>query len=151
MNTVLILGANGRMGQAATQAFSAAGWRVLAQMRRASTALLPLHASALLCSLADTDNISKAASGASVVLHAVNPPYHRWEREALPALQQGMAAAQRLGALFMLPGNVYNFGAKCRPCCAHPHRNGRRPGRGASAWPWKLRCKTLQCRACAAW
>ena len=31
---VLILGANGRLGCAAAQAFNAAGWRVLAQVRR---------------------------------------------------------------------------------------------------------------------
>ena len=30
----LVLGANGRLGAAAVQAFTAAGWRVLAQARR---------------------------------------------------------------------------------------------------------------------
>ena len=33
-STVLVLGANGRFGLAATRAFAAAGWRVLAQVRR---------------------------------------------------------------------------------------------------------------------
>ena len=33
-HTVLILGANGRLGRAAASAFAAAGWTVLAQSRR---------------------------------------------------------------------------------------------------------------------
>ena len=37
--TVLVLGANGRFGAAAVNAFAAAGWRVLAQLRRAPSRL----------------------------------------------------------------------------------------------------------------
>jgi nucleoside-diphosphate-sugar epimerase len=44
------------------------------------------------------------------VVHAVNPVYTRWDAEAMPGLQAGIAVAERLGAHFMLPGNVYNFG-----------------------------------------
>ena len=47
----------------------------------------------------------------SVVVHAVNPIYTRWDEEALPAARAGMDLAERLGARFMLPGNVYNYGA----------------------------------------
>ena len=111
MNTVLILGANGRFGQAATRAFTAAGWRVLAQMRRAPTQPLPAGATALAVPLAETAGLLAQAAGASAVLHAINPVYTRWDAEAMPALHQGLAVAQGLGALFMLPGNVYNFGA----------------------------------------
>jgi len=112
MNTVLILGANGRFGQAATRAFAAAGWRVLAQMRRAPVASLPSSSRACTAPLADSAALAAQAAGASVVVHAVNPIYTRWDQEALPALQQGLDVAQRLGALFMLPGNVYNFGTQ---------------------------------------
>ena len=110
MQTVLILGANGRFGQAATQAFSAAGWRVLAQMRRAAASPLPLGATTLPVDLSDSAALAAQAAGASVVVHAVNPIYTRWAAEAMPALQQGLNVAQQLGARFMLPGNVYNFG-----------------------------------------
>ena len=110
MNTVLILGANGRFGQAATQAFAAAGWRVLAQVRRAPAAALPLNASALAVPLHDTAVLIAQAAGAQAVVHAVNPVYTRWDAEALPALDHGIAVARGLGALLMLPGNVYNFG-----------------------------------------
>ena len=111
MNTVLILGANGRFGQAATQAFAAAGWRVLAQLRRAPTQALPPGAVAVAVPLADTADLVAQAVGTSTVVHAINPIYTRWDQEAMPALHQGLAVAQGLKALFMLPGNVYNFGA----------------------------------------
>ena len=42
--TVLVLGANGRFGLAATQAFAAAGWRVLAHVRRDAAAGMPAGA-----------------------------------------------------------------------------------------------------------
>ena len=110
MKTVLILGANGRFGQAATQAFAAAGWRVHAQMRRAPAQPLPAGAVALPVALADTTTLAAQAAGASVVVHGINPVYTRWDQEALPVLHLGQAVARHLGALFMLPGNVYNFG-----------------------------------------
>jgi nucleoside-diphosphate-sugar epimerase len=109
--TLLILGANGRLGTAAACAFAAAGWRVLAQVRRVANADLAAIATPLAVPLDDTATLAAAASGASVVLHAVSPVYTRWEAEAMPALHAGLAVAERLGAHFMFPGNVYNFGA----------------------------------------
>jgi len=108
--TAVVLGANGRFGQAAVAAFAQAGWRVLAQVRRAPTQPLPAGARALAVPLTDCDALAAAAAGARVVVHAVNPPYTRWSQEVLPAARQGMDLARRLGARFMLPGNVYNFG-----------------------------------------
>jgi nucleoside-diphosphate-sugar epimerase len=110
--TVLVLGANGRFGQAAVQAFAAAGWRVLAQMRRTPAAPLPAGAEAVTLALGDTDGLSRAAAGARAVVYAVNPAYTRWTKELLPLARQGLAVAERLGALFMLPGNVYNYGSR---------------------------------------
>jgi nucleoside-diphosphate-sugar epimerase len=103
MPTVLILGAHGRLGAAAAQAFAAAGWRVLQHGRRATPGWLNQP-------LADTEALAAAAAGAQVVLYAVNPLYTQWPALLLPLARQGMDLAQRLGALFMLPGNVYNFG-----------------------------------------
>jgi nucleoside-diphosphate-sugar epimerase len=110
--TVLVLGANGRFGQAAVQGFAGAGWRVLAQVRRAPTTPLPAGAQALTLPLADSAGLLAAAGGASVVVHALNPVYTRWNQDLLPLTRQGMDLAQRLDALFMLPGNVYNFGTR---------------------------------------
>jgi nucleoside-diphosphate-sugar epimerase len=46
-----------------------------------------------------------------LVVHALNPIYTRWEAELLPLARQGMAVAEALGATFLLPGNVYQYGA----------------------------------------
>jgi nucleoside-diphosphate-sugar epimerase len=120
-NTVLILGARGRFGDAAARAFAAAGWRVLAQMRPTAPAAAPPAPSAhpgitpLALPLAQTDALVAAARGARVLVHAVNPVYTRWQAEAMPALHQGVAVARRLGAHFMLPGNVYHYGSTLPP------------------------------------
>lgn len=114
LKTVLILGARGRFGDAAAEAFLHAGWQVLAQQRPrpagtgASAARPGLQA--LNLPLHDTAALAAAAAGASVVVHAVNPVYTRWPAEAMPALRQGMAVARALGARLMLPGNVYAYG-----------------------------------------
>jgi nucleoside-diphosphate-sugar epimerase len=109
---VLVLGANGRFGLAAAQAFAAAGWDVLAQVRRAPVAAMPARARVVALPLDDVDGIVAHAAGADVVVHAVNPSdYTRWAAELLPMARNGMDIAERLGARFALPGNVYNYGA----------------------------------------
>jgi hypothetical protein len=49
-----------------------------------------------------------------VVVHALSPAYTvaAWHRSALPMLDTAIALARYLNATVMLPGNVYNFGAK---------------------------------------
>jgi len=112
---VLILGANGRLGLAAAQAFDAAGWRVLAQVRRAAALGMPARAQLVHGAVNDLQALSAQAAGAQVLVHGLNPPYTRWSSEALPLAQAGMDLAQQLGARFMLPGNVYNFGTHMPP------------------------------------
>ena len=109
--SVLILGANGRFGHAAVLAFAGAGWRVLAQVRRVPSAPWPAGTSYLTTPLHDTATLAVQAAGASVVVDAINPPYTAWREQVLPLARLGMDLAQRLDATFMLPGNVYNFGA----------------------------------------
>lgn len=106
---VLILGSQGHFGAAAACAFGAAGWRVLCHARRPNPAL-PAGARLIEVPLADMDALARQADGSSVVIHAVNVPYPRWDREALPLARQAAALAGRLGATLMLPGNVYNYG-----------------------------------------
>jgi nucleoside-diphosphate-sugar epimerase len=108
----LIIGANGRLGQALTSAFLAGGWRVLAQVRRT-----PVRApdAGLQWLQAPVDNpaaLAEAARAADVVVHAANPLYTRWQAEAMPLARNAMTAARRLNAVLMFPGNVYNFGAR---------------------------------------
>ena len=70
---VLILGANGRFGAAAVDAFAAAGWNVLAQARRAP-ASLPAGARHVADAIEDTAALAALAAGARAVVHAVKPP-----------------------------------------------------------------------------
>ncbi len=109
-STVLVLGANGRFGTAVVQAFAAAGWRVLAQVRRAPTTPLPRGAEPVEIALDRTAELAARAAGARTVVYGVNPLYTRWDAEALPLFRHGLDVAERLGATLMLPGNVYNFG-----------------------------------------
>ena len=116
--SVLILGARGRFGLAAVRAFAQAGWQVHAQMRpgRTTDGVLDgwpagqVHPLAL--SLDDPAAIARAAAGAQVVVHAVNPVYTQaaWRTEAPALLEAAIAIAGQLKACLMLPGNVYNFG-----------------------------------------
>jgi len=107
----LVLGANGRFGRAAVAAFAAAGWQVLAQTRRAPVHPLPANARSLCIPLDDLAALAAQARGATVVVNALNPVYTRWAQQVMPLARRGMDLAQRLDALFMLPGNVYNYGA----------------------------------------
>lgn len=114
--TVLVLGAAGRLGYAATQAFSKAGWRVVAQARRTSAAAWPAGVEHTRTPLHETNQLcAEAGPHTRAVVYAVNPVLTRWSQDLLPWARQGMAVAQRLNALFMLPGNVYAFGEGMPP------------------------------------
>jgi len=109
--TVLILGANGRFGLAAAQAFAAAGWHVLAQIRRGAAVGMPAAAEVVQAPLGALADVLRGQRAPDVIVHGINPVYTRWDEEALPAARAAMDLAERLGARFMLPGNVYNYGA----------------------------------------
>jgi len=108
--TVLVLGANGRFGLAAAQAFAAAGWHVLAHVRRDGARGRPGGAELVRAPLADVGDALAGRPVPDVVVHGINPIYTRWDEEALPAARAAMDLAERFGARFMLPGNVYNYG-----------------------------------------
>ena len=110
--TVLILGAAGRLGQCLVRAFAEARWSVMAQARKplaASIEALP-NVQSVRCDALDVQALTGAAQGAQVVINALNPVYTEWDRLALPLSDAALAVAVRLEALLMLPGNVYNFG-----------------------------------------
>lgn len=110
-STVLILGANGRLGSALVDAFTARGWRVLAQARRAGVS--PASDS-IIADMREVDRVVQSARNAGtidVVVNAANPIYTRWAQEAVAMNDAAINIAKALGATLMLPGNVYNFGA----------------------------------------
>jgi nucleoside-diphosphate-sugar epimerase len=108
--TVLVLGANGRLGRAATLAFAAAGWQVTAQLRRPPRAPLPAGVRLLLGDALDVAALSAAVPRVGVIVNALNPDYTRWATMLPPITAATLALARATGALLMLPGNVYNFG-----------------------------------------
>jgi len=61
-------------------------------------------------------DVAAAAEGASVIVHAVNPPgYRNWGKFVLPMLDNTIAAARAHGARILLPGTVYNYGPDVFP------------------------------------
>lgn len=112
---VLVLGASGRLGSAAVQAFHAAGWAVQAQSRRGTAPGWPAGVQGIAAPPDDTAALGRAAAGAEVLVYGVNPLYTRWDAEAQPLLEAGLALARALRARFMLPGNVYGYGESMPP------------------------------------
>lgn len=123
MNTTrqaLVLGASGGVGGAVGRALMAHGWRVRALVRQAS-----LPAAARLADegfeivsgdALDPRSVDRAAAGALVIVHAVNPPgYRNWDTQALPMLENTIAAAGNRGARVLFPGTIYNYGADAFP------------------------------------
>jgi nucleoside-diphosphate-sugar epimerase len=111
-NSVLIIGANGRLGQVLASAFAEAGWQVAAHVRREPRAPARPGTRFVRASLGDPAALAEETGGADVVVHAANPPYTRWQRESMILAQGAIDTARRLRAVLMFPGNVYNFGAR---------------------------------------
>ncbi|PXV58683.1 Nucleoside-diphosphate-sugar epimerase [Dyella jiangningensis] len=112
--TVLVIGANGGIGQEACLALLRHGWRVRALVRKA-----PAAAQNIDWRIGDAMrrvDVIEAASGVDVIVHAVNPPgYRGWEQRVLPMLDNTIAAAEASGARIVLPGTVYNYGPDAFP------------------------------------
>lgn len=89
--TVLILGANGRFGRHAKQAFSEAGWRVKVFDR-------------------SVDDLQEAARGVDVIVNGWNPLYPDWLEHVPRLTAQVIAAAKAVDATVIVPGNVYVYG-----------------------------------------
>ncbi len=117
----LIVGATGGFGAQMARTLLAHGWAVHALTRHADMASRVRSGAsgwrgleAVQWHLGDASvaaDVLQAAQGASVIVHAANPPrYQRWRELALPMLANTVAAAREVGARVVLPGNVYNFG-----------------------------------------
>jgi nucleoside-diphosphate-sugar epimerase len=113
--TVLVIGATGGIGSETAKALLRRGWHVRALTRdtaRAARDFAPLGAVQWIAGDAVRESDVVAASrGASLIVHAANPPgYRDWRSLALPMLKNTVAAGRASGARVVLPGNVYNFG-----------------------------------------
>lgn len=113
--TALVLGATGGIGGAVMRRLIAGGWTVRALTRRANVAM-PDGCEPIVGDATDAPSVASAAKGASVIVHAVNPPgYRDWDRLVLPMLDNTIRAASASGARIVLPGTVYNYGPNVFP------------------------------------
>ena len=115
MASVMVLGANGRLGRAAVLAFAAAGWTVTAQLRRAPRAPLPPAVRRVEADALDLPTLSQAGLGVDLIVNALNPDYTQWAALLPPITAVTITLAQATGATLMLPGNVYNYGNQLPP------------------------------------
>src|SRR5262245_6327115 len=110
MQTIVILGAAGRIGDAAARVFVEAGWRVKGVARHAKAAELAPGVEPVKADAFDRASLIEACHGADVILNALNPQYTEWAEKVMPMAENVIAAAEAVGATHLLPGNVYNFG-----------------------------------------
>ena len=110
--TVLILGASGKIGSHAARAFRSAGWQVRTHDRAKG-------------------DMTEDARGTDVIVNGLNPPnYHNWARLIPEITGRVITAARASGAMVIVPGNVYNFGAAPGTWSEDtPHRATTRKGR----------------------
>jgi nucleoside-diphosphate-sugar epimerase len=112
----LVLGATGGVGFETARALARHGWRVRAMTRRATDNQAPFDCEWVSGDAMNRADVTKAADGADVVVHAVNPPgYKNWRGLALPMLDNSIAAAVAQNARIVLPGTIYNYGRDAFP------------------------------------
>jgi len=112
----VVLGATGGIGGAVARRLVDGGWTVRALVRSQSLARVPAGVTAIAGNAMDAAAIAAAATGAKLIVHAVNPPgYRDWDTLVLPMLDNTIAAARMQRATVLLPGTVYNYGPDSFP------------------------------------
>ncbi|HET7267893.1 MAG TPA: NAD-dependent epimerase/dehydratase family protein [Oleiagrimonas sp.] len=111
----LVIGARGGIGTETCHALARHGWHVRGMARTlptdTDTTVEWIRGDALVA-----DDVRRAAAGAEVIVHAVNPPgYKGWARVVLPMIDHTIAAAREVGARIVLPGTIYNYGPDAFP------------------------------------
>ena len=108
---ILILGATGRLGKTAAEAFRDAGWEVVSLVRPGAASRAAQGTRVAEVNLRDHTAVKAAAKGAQVVLNALNPTLLEWPSQVPVFTNAAIIAAQSAEATLLFPGNVYNFGA----------------------------------------
>ena len=112
-NQILVLGAAGRLGYAAAEAFCDAGWTVKGLVRPGRAGAIPRRVEAI--EAVTRDEAVAAARGCDVVLNAFNPVITEWQKNALSLAHAAIAAAESSGATLIFPGSVWNYGRDMPP------------------------------------
>src|SRR5690242_9533711 len=110
-DVALVLGATGGIGSEVARQLCDAGWQVRALKRGLERDTVRDGIAWIGGDASNRDDVMRAARGASVIVHAVNPPgYRKWSELVLPMVDNTIAAAIAERATVVLPGTVYNFG-----------------------------------------
>jgi len=110
---IIVLGAAGRLGFAAAEAFRDAGWQVKGLVRPGRAGAVPRRVEAI--EAITRDEAVAAAQGCDVVLNAFNPVITEWQKNALSLAYAAIAAAESNGATLLFPGSVWNYGRGMPP------------------------------------
>lgn len=113
-SSVIILGAKGRFGRAAVDAFANAGWEVTAFGRNWDSPNTP-KVNRVTGDAFDSEALKGACEGQDVIVNAIHPPYPRWVMDTPKFTKNIIKAARHSGATVMIPGNVYNYGHSMPP------------------------------------
>ena len=117
--TALILGATGGIGHEVAAALSRHGWQIKALHRdpaKAAALVSPFSVTWVKGDAMNAADVINAARGASLIVHAVNPPgYRNWAQLVVPMIESSISAARASGARILLPGTIYNFGPDAFP------------------------------------
>jgi nucleoside-diphosphate-sugar epimerase len=117
--TALILGATGGIGHEVAAALSRHGWSIKALHREPAKATARKSTFSITWVKGDAMNaaeVTNAARGTSLIVHAVNPPgYRNWAQLVVPMIESSITAARASGARILLPGTIYNFGPEAFP------------------------------------
>jgi nucleoside-diphosphate-sugar epimerase len=112
----LVLGATGGIGGEVARRLKANGWEIVALHRDTAKRAGADGFSWRQGDAMARPDVMAAAEGASLIVHAVNPPSYRdWGKLVLPMLDNTIAAARTAGARVLLPGTVYNYGPDAFP------------------------------------
>ncbi len=107
---ITVLGATGGIGGAVTDAFLAAGHRVVALARRPDALERRAGLTIIEGDVRDPDALAVALDGSDAVFHGINVPYPDWDPGMVEVTDAVAAAAESRGQLLLFPGNLYGLG-----------------------------------------
>ena len=133
--TALVIGATGAFGSHAAAALIKHGWTVSALARDPAAAAAKSGARMPIEWVKGdgmiAEDVTAAAQGADVIVHAANPPaYRNWPGLVIPMFKNTLAAAKATGARVVLPGSVYNYAPDSGPAITEdaPQKPATRKG-----------------------
>lgn len=109
----VVLGASGGVGRSLVAQLTREGRPTRAVARQTPEGLGAAECMAV--DLSTREGAHRACAGASVVFHAVQPPYHRWPEEFPELNARLIEAASTAGAKLVMVDNLYMYGPTAGP------------------------------------